>query len=163
MWFNVIVIRASDGETDGTDGTTGTETVVGTGGAAASGMAAGPLEDDETAVVVLVVVVVSARVPSVFTRKTMSTPLRPSAPGSFSAACCRRNSIASRMLASRNSILGMMIVFSLFVIRAVPVASFVNASVIGPTVSPYFFTGSSQPFCTCQSWRERVSLYASSP
>src|SRR2546421_8800687 len=155
-----MVIRASAGLIDGA------ETVVGTGGgggaiAAGSGETPGAVEVEETTV--LVVVVVSARVPSVFRRRTMSTPLRPSAPGSFSAACCRRNSIASRMLASRNSILGMMMLLSLVVIRAVPVASFANASVIGPTVSPYFLTGSSQPFWTCQSWRERVSLYASSP
>ena len=63
------------------------------------------------------------RLPNEFKRKTMSTPLRPSTAGSLAAACCRRKSIASRMLASRNSIRGMMIVFSLAEIRAVPVAA----------------------------------------
>ena len=85
------------------------------------------------------------------------------APGSFAAACCRRKSIASRMLASRNSIFGMMMVLSLFVIRAVPPASRAKASLIGPTVWPYWRTGSSQPFSTCQSWRDArlvVGLFA---
>ena len=88
----------------------------------------------------------------------MSTPRLPSVDGSFAAACWRRKSIASRMLASRNSIFGMMMLLSLFVIRAVPPASRAKASLIGPTVWPYWRTGSSQPFCTCQSLRERVSL-----
>src|SRR5205823_10286139 len=90
----------------------GPDIVVAAGGdngaiAVGSGETPGAVVVEETTLVVVVVAVVSARVPSVFKRRTMSTPLRPSAPGSFSAACCRRNSIASRMLASRNSIFGM--------------------------------------------------------
>src|SRR3954452_17488354 len=102
-----MVIRASAGLIDGA------EIVVGAGGGAitvGSGETPGAVDVEETTVVVLVVAVVSARVPSVVTRRTMSTPLRPSAPASFSAACCRKNSIASRILASLNSTRGMMIV-----------------------------------------------------
>src|SRR6266702_1255169 len=54
-------------------------------------------------------------------RSTISTPFLPSVEGSFAAACWRIKSIASRMLASRNSIFGIMMVLSLLVIRAVPV------------------------------------------
>src|SRR5437773_8770140 len=93
-------------------------------------------------------------------RKTISTPFFS---GSFSTACSRRKSIASRMLASRNSTRGIMIVFSLFVILAVPPASLAYASVTGPTVLPYGCTGSSQPFSTSQRLRTRVSSYASTP
>src|SRR5438874_1555423 len=57
-------------------------------------------------------------------RNTISTPFLPSVDGSFAADCWRTKSIASRMLASRNSIRGMMIEVSLLVILAVPVASF---------------------------------------
>ena len=71
------MIRASAGLIDGA------ETVVGAGGGgtiAGSGDTPGAVEVEATTVVVLVVAVVSARVPSVLTRRTMSTPLRPSAP-----------------------------------------------------------------------------------
>src|SRR6266566_7226258 len=122
------------------------------GGAAAPGAAAGVTGTGG-----------GATCPSGVMRNTISTPFFPSGEGSFSTACSRRKSIASRMLASRNSTRGIMIVFSLFVIRAVPLASLANAPVSCPTVSPYLRTGSSQPFSTCQSWRDRVSLYASSP
>src|SRR5438876_3736794 len=103
-----------------------------------------------------------ATCPSGVMRNTISTPFFPSE-GSFSTACSRRKSIASRTLASRNSTRGIMIVFSLFVIRAVPLASLPYASPNGPTVLPYSRTGSSQPFSTSQRLRARVSLYASTP
>src|SRR6266516_3180031 len=96
-------------------------------------------------------------------RRTISTPFFPSVEGSFATACCRRKSIASRILASRNSTRGIMIVFSLVVIRAVPPASLAKASAYGLTAWPYWRTGSSQPFSTCHMLRARVSLYASSP
>src|SRR5947199_1099369 len=104
-----------------------------------------------------------ATCPSGTVRNTISTPFFPVEEGSFSAACSRRKSIASRTVASRNSIRGIMIVFSLLVIRAVPAVSLAKASPNGVTVWPYLRTGSSQPFSTCQSRRDRVSLYASSP
>src|SRR6266576_6909041 len=104
-----------------------------------------------------------ATCPSGVVRKTISTPFFPSAAGSFSTACSRRKSIASRTLASRNSTRGIIIVFSLLVIRAVPAVSLANAAPRGATACPYLRTGSSQPFSTCQCWRDRVSLYASSP
>ena len=46
----------------------------------------------------------------------MLTPLFPSVAGSFSTACSRRKSTASRRLASRNSRRGMIIVVSLLLI-----------------------------------------------
>src|SRR5262249_56377664 len=94
---------------------------------------------------------------------TILTPLFPSLAGSFSTACSRRKSIASRRVASRNSIRGIMIVFSLLVICAVPPKFLCAPMAAGTAVCPYLRTGCSQPFSTCQSWRDRVSLYASSP
>ena len=92
-----------------------------------------------------------ARRPREVKRKTISTPLRPSVAGSFAAACCRRKSIASRMLASRNSIRGMMIVLSLLRDARRAGGIFWQGFVQRPDVCPYWRTGSSQPFCTCQS------------
>src|SRR5581483_7205528 len=97
-------------------------------------------------------------------RNTISTPLLPVPEVSFSSAWSRRKSIASRTVASRNSIRGMMMLFSLLLICAVP-PKFLCAPMAsaGSTVCPYLRTGCSQPFSTSQSWRDRVSLYASSP
>src|SRR5439155_21953955 len=94
-------------------------------------------------------------------RSTMFTPCPE---GSFSAACSRRKSIASRMLVSRNSTCGMMIPFSLLLICAVPRNSPPRPllSATGPT-APYFLTGCCQADSTFHIWRARVSLYASSP
>ena len=91
-------------------------------------------------------------------RRTISTPRRPSVVGSFAAACWRRKSIASRILASRNSMRGIMILSSLLRIRAVLLASRATAVSIGPTPVPYCRTGSSQPCSTCHMARPRVSL-----
>src|SRR5438876_5588161 len=93
-------------------------------------------------------------------RKTISTPFFS---GSFSTACSRRKSIASRMLASRNSTRGIMMVFNLLVIRAVPPVSLAKPAPTGAVAMPYLWIGSPQAFSTFQSWRARVSLYASSP
>src|SRR5216684_3739807 len=71
-------------------------------------------------------------------RSTISTPFLPSVDGSFAAACWRIKSIASRILASRNSIFGIIMVLSLLVIRAVPVESLWNASPKAPTACPYW-------------------------
>src|SRR6266545_562187 len=101
--------------------------------------------------------------PSGTMRNTISTPLFPVPEVSFSSDCSRRKSIASRMVASRNSIRGIMMVFSLLVICAVPPRPFCDPIPTGSPAWPYLRTGCSQPFSTCQSWRDRVSLYASSP
>src|SRR4029434_3043669 len=65
--------------------------------------------------------------------------------------------------ASRNSIRGIMIVFSLLVICAVPPKPFCDPIVTGAPACPYLPPCGSQAFSPCQSWRDRVSLYASSP
>src|SRR5439155_1895557 len=96
-------------------------------------------------------------------RSTMFTPLWPSGPVSFSAACSRRTSIASRMVASRNSMCGMMILFSLLVIAAVPPNSRWLPTAAGAPAAPYFLTGCCHASSTFHSWRDRVSLNASSP
>src|SRR4029079_4861800 len=94
-------------------------------------------------------------------RSTMFTPCPD---GSLSAACSRRNSIASRIVVSRNSMCGMMMLFILLVICAVPRTSPARPllSATGPT-APYFLTGCCQASSTFQRSRARVSLYASSP
>ena len=58
--------------------------------------------------------------------------------GSFSAACSRRKSIASRIVVSRNSICGMMMLFILLVICAVPRTSPSPFVVSGRTDSTIF-------------------------
>src|SRR5262245_34130465 len=72
-------------------------------------------------------------------RNTMFTPCPD---GSFSAACSRRNSIASRMVVSRNSMCGMMMLFSLLVICAVQRVSIPRPLLYADgTTEPYLITG----------------------
>ena len=123
-----MVILASLGEIAGAATTAGAMI----GGGAGMGAPAAPASGGGTAVVATaagaragcVAIGGGATEPEGVKRRTISTPLRPSGEGSFAAACWRRKSIASRILASRNSMRGITIVFSLLLIRAVPVVSF---------------------------------------
>ena len=158
MLSSVTVIRAPAGPDTGA--TTGDAPGLPAGGAAAPAGGAPPA-GDAVPVGGATGIEGAATCPRGTSRNTMFTPCPE---GSFSAACSRRKSIASRMLVSRNSMCGMMMPFSLLVICAVPRNSPPRPllSATGPT-APYFLTGCCQADSTFHIPRARVSLYASSP
>src|SRR5262245_51126394 len=165
MLSNVTVIRApADPETAATGGTPG-DPLGAPGapwaGAPAGGACAGAPGTEVPAPGGSTGVDGCATCPRGTRRSTMFTPCPD---GSFSVACSRRKSIASRIVVSRNSTCGMMMLFSLLVICAVPRVSIPRPllSAAGPT-APYFRTGCCHASSTFQSCRARVSLYASSP
>src|ERR1043166_6986600 len=122
-----MVIRASAGDIAGYDAIA--EDIIGfaAGGVVAAllgdsaGTPAGALTPLRGAV--SIGIVGGAIWPSGAKRKTISMPFLSPGFGSLAAACWRRKSIASRMLASRNSTRGIMIEFNFWVMRAVPVTS----------------------------------------
>ena len=122
------------------------------GEAAPSGSGGGPTGIEEGAIC-----------PSGTRRSTMFTPFCPSGPVSFSAACSLRTSTASRIVASRNSMCGRMMLLSFLLTSAVPATSLPAPAPAGAPVTPYFLTGCCHAPSTFQSWRARDSSYASSP
>src|SRR5689334_17361251 len=133
-------MRASPGTIDGAAGTAGAAgaTADGTTGglSSAAGASPVPVTGASAGVVVVVGGVVSGARPIWFNRRTMSTPLRLSVELSLALACWRKKSIASRIVASRNSIRGMMMVLSLAEMRAVPLVSLAKASTVGVLFEP---------------------------
>ena len=152
MLSSVTVIRAPDGpDTTGTGATPGDPPGAPWAGAPAGGPCAGAPATGEPAPVGggSTGSEGCAICPRGTSRSTMLTPCPE---GSFSAACSRRKSIASRIVVSRNSMCGIMMLFSLLVICAVPRNSPPRPllSATGPT-APYFLTGCCQASSTFQS------------